>query len=174
MFLLRKELFSSWDSLSTIQGVLHSHTRVTGTPRTMHKLYICCRPTPQRKLNAMHDCRACSVLASLQDAQVRAAQALHGLVAIINRSGGGARTQAASTQAVSQTLACFQESLKAVTITPDAEHPASHGPWLLARHADHALCRQAAQVGLCHMHHQFQSASTHARFTQRSEKQETL
>lgn len=44
MFLLREELSSSWDSLSTVQGVLHSHTRVTGTPRTMHKPHICCRP----------------------------------------------------------------------------------------------------------------------------------
>lgn len=80
---------------------------------------------------------------------MQAAQALHGLVAVANRSSTGARAQAVSTQAVTSTLVCFKESLKAVTMRADAEHEAAHAPGVQARQADHAICQQAAQVSWC-------------------------
>lgn len=96
----------------------------------------------------MHGCRACSILASVQDAQVQAAQALTGLVAVVNRSSAGARTQAISTHVVTNTLVCFKEMLKAVTTRAAAEHDAAHAPGAHLRQANHATCQQAAQVCL--------------------------
>ena len=94
----------------------------------------------------MHDRRACSILASVQDAQVRAAQALNGMVAVVNRSRTSTGTPSVSSQVVTDTLLCFKESLKAVTSRPEAEHAAAQAPGVHARQADHAICQQAAQV----------------------------
>ena len=80
---------------------------------------------------------------------MQAAQALNGLVAVANRSSTGARALAVSTHAVTSTLVCFKESLKAVTIRAEAEHTAAHAPGVQARQADHAISQQAAQVGWC-------------------------
>ena len=54
-----------------------------------------------------------------------------------------------STQAVSNTLVCFKQSLKAATTGVAAEHEAAHAPGVHLRQADHAICLQAAQVCLC-------------------------
>lgn len=123
-------------------------------PFTSAVICKCCHLHPAAEfVTAVHGCRACSFLASVQDAQVQAAQALHGLVAVVNRSSASARTQAASTPAVAETLACFKQSLRAVTMKPESEHAASHTPWVLARQAGHSICQQAAQVGLHHLLH---------------------
>ena len=69
-------------------------------------------------------------------------------MAVVNRSSASAKTQAISTQAVTKTLVCFKQLLKAATIKVAAEHEAAHAPGAHLRQADHAISQQAAQVCL--------------------------
>lgn len=70
-------------------------------------------------------------------------------MAVVNKLSASAKTQAMSTQAVTDTLVCFKELLKAATTRVAAEHEAANAPGVHLRQADHAICQQAAQVCLC-------------------------